>query len=244
MNASRFLMLVVTMLVALSATTAPAAPIAIGDMIGVDLGDPRGTTPNWVNITTDNPVGPLNVVNANTGTPIDNVQVTFGGASGGENSLGDQLTNTTIPLTAVHDGVWAEHPVGGLIDVTFTNLDTSLLYSVNMYALVRGQGGRTVDFLASGASDWEVLNQDRQVMYAAYENFGTPGATFQNISSDGSGSLKLTFRRIGDSFTANALTLEATSTLVPEPSSIQLFGLMALLAGCTLWGWRRRRSQA
>lgn len=243
-----------TSCLALVLATVASAQIVVGQRIGVDINatpttydldenvthEGAGTAANWTGVDTfTSGIGALDLANGNA---ISGVTVSFAtNGSGGFNTLGDFSSNnaiTTAPTEITFDGAYGTASGTNLLTLTFSGLDNSLRYTLEIFSVAQGVSAfedPDTPIINGVATTWADGFTSRAARYDR-----TTGATYTNLTTDGAGNLSFA---IADAVHSNAIMngaiLTATASAVPEPSTYA-----AILGACAvaLVALRRRRA--
>lgn len=220
------------------------AQLVVGQRIGVDINTTspagnNGTATNWTSIDTFG--GSETGLELTTGNSTSvSVTLTTNG-SGGFNTLGDYGVGngiTSAPASVTSDGAWGTATGTNTLTLTFSGLDNSLIYNLEIFSVAHGLGfflDNDTPSINGVATVWSTGFESRGVRY-----YQTTGAIFGGLTTDGAGNLSFA---ISDAINSNAIMngaiLTATASAVPEPSTYAaVFATIAL--GVT--AIRRRRA--
>lgn len=233
------------LLLASALALAAQAQIVVGQRIGVDISNTNGTPANWTVITSFG--SGVAAQNLATGATISGVTVGFAtsgpAAGGGFNDLGGYAAGNSItsaPSAVTTDGAYGTSTGTNTLTLTFSGLDNSLTYTLEIFSVAGGVpafNDPDTPSINGVATTWAAGFTTR-----AARNQQTTGATYIGLSTDGSGNLSFA---ISDALHSNAIMngaiLTATASAVPEPSTYAALAGLAALGVVVL---RRRRHAA
>lgn len=211
-----------------------AAPLVNGTQIGIDLGPT--VTANWNNITTNNAGVPVNSVVSLAGPVIDGVEIAtsnsqFTNNDGTNNWVGLSTNAGSAPaefVESVVTDISGNFNVGDAnpYTVTVTGLDANLTYDIYVVSTANFTPIDTINILG------DVNYGPSPISRPDAQNNGL-FHTFLGVSTNGAGTLVITSTDTNTS--TNPIMNGILINVVPEPSSLALLGLSALLVA------RRRR---
>ncbi len=207
------------------------AAITLGQQIGVNVTDNSESSPaNWTNITSFfTTVGALDLATGSSITGV-NLELTRSRPSDG-NPAGNitTLSGGTVvsaPTNVVSTGGFASggSEVNSII-LSFTGLETSLQYNVELYSL--HSGGDQDAITITGGQEFDTFNGWGSADLDSRGERGTEttGVFFNNLVTDGSGNLVFSVNQQSNPVFSG---IRLTAVPVPEPSSAALLGLSGL----------------
>ncbi|MBI5426332.1 MAG: hypothetical protein HZA32_19835 [Opitutae bacterium] len=233
-------------LLVVSLATVASAQLIVGQRIGVDINTTspdgnNGTATNWTSINTFG--GSETGLELTTGNSTSVSATLTTNGSGGFNTLGDYAAGngiTSAPASVTSDGAWGTATGTNTLTLTFSGLDNSLIYSLEIFSVAHGLSfflDSDTPSINGVATVWSTGFESRGVRY-----YQTTGAIFADLTTDGAGNLSFA---ISDAINRNAILngaiLTATPSAVPEPSTYA--AALAAVALCVT-AIRRRRATA
>jgi len=224
-------------------------PIQAGDVIKLDFsnaGDGDGGSLFDWNQTTNAvaPITPGNVIRHGDGAVVGGVGISFSGGGGGYNNDG---ASGNWPGTAADPYyILAADDIyygPGALTTTFSGLDPNLLYNVRIYNLIGNNPGAIERFTVTDGAGTQSVDTARGARWAA-PTLEAGGSVFTGLSPNALGQINVTVRNIaagGGYYPLNAIVLEAVATVIPEPSALLIWSLLAGLAVAV--AWRRKNRQ-
>jgi hypothetical protein len=217
---------IVGIMMVLGLACAANASVIVGDVIKIDFGSTATTEANWntsvISSTTDlvrlsdgaNTAVGLTIAEVAGGFPVNNDEVFVNGSAQGGSSV----------FEIYDDGLLAAGTGNDAFTLTFTGLDDSLTY--NLFA-----GGLSLESDVGATWTISTTADGSTVQTTTYQN--TDGyVSFTGITSVG-GTFTLNLNDISDAKSPaagrNIGLSELTLTVIPEPATIGMLGLGALI---------------